>query len=188
MIDFANSSFVKSAPTLKERPKDTLKEVVLLGRSNVGKSSLINSLVKKKLAFPSKSAGKTKTLNYFLVDDSFYLVDAPGYGYTSYGSREDESFAEMMEGYLDGNENLKGALLLVDGRRLLGEDERSLLKLLKEEKVPCILVYTKCDLLKQSELAKARKEAAGLNPFGVYFSKRGEDPKELRALIAKVLR
>ena len=92
MIDFRKVKFVISAPTYLMGPGEHKKEIVFLGKSNVGKSTLINALVGQKIAFSSKKAGKTKLLNYFLVDDSFYLVDAPGYGYTEYGSKEDQSF------------------------------------------------------------------------------------------------
>jgi GTP-binding protein len=88
MINFHDAHYVISCPDYSYRPKDDFPEVVFLGRSNVGKSSLINALCGAKIAFASKKAGKTRYLNYFLLDKKYYLVDAPGYGFTHYGSRK----------------------------------------------------------------------------------------------------
>ena len=95
MLNFHDVHYVISCPDYSYRPKDNFPEVVFLGRSNVGKSSLINSLCLTRVAFASKKAGKTRYLNYFLLDKKFYLVDAPGYGFTRYGSEEDEAFGHM---------------------------------------------------------------------------------------------
>ncbi len=186
-MDFRRTVFVKSAPSVREAPGERRKEVLLLGRSNVGKSSLLNALTGQELAYRSKKAGKTMFLNYFLVDGSFYLVDSPGYGYTSYGSREDDSFSEMMEGYFESDR--KGmALLLVDGRRGIREEERDLLSLFEEEKMVSAVIYTKADTLRQQDLYRLRKEALELGESDVLYSyKDRRSVPEIRGYIARRL-
>lgn len=186
MIDFRKVHYVISCPDYTFRPKDNKPEIVFIGRSNVGKSTLINGLVSQKIAYSSKKAGKTKLLNYFLVDDSFYLVDAPGFGYTSYGSKEDDSFSNMMETYFH-NPQLKGGLVLADVRRGIGEDEMDMLKYLRKLHIARTLVYTKCDNAKQSEISKAKKEVESQLDLNVFYSYLNGDYKELRSLISKML-
>lgn len=186
-VDFSKSKYVLSIPSYSLRPKDHKGEVVILGRSNVGKSSLINRLLNQKIAFSSKKAGKTKLLSYFLVNDLFYIVDSPGYGYTSYGSKEDVSFSEMMELYFE-NPLLKGALLLIDGRRGIQEDEKELGKYLLSLSIPLIIIFTKSDKLNQSDIARLKKEE--LSVFGVskvYLSSPSSSLEELRREILSLL-
>lgn len=157
MIDFTKATFVKSAPTLKDRPADNKPEICFIGKSNVGKSSLINALVKRhKLAFTSSKPGFTKLLNYYSIDNKFYLVDAPGYGYTASGSKHLDAFAKMMETYFD-NPNLKGVVFLVDSRHKMSDDDKAFYDFIIEKDIPFILVATKCDKLNQSERAKMKK-------------------------------
>lgn len=184
-INFQDACFVLSAQSHKQRPNDNLPEIVFVGRSNVGKSSLINSLCSSRLAFPSKSAGKTKTLNYFLIAKRFYLVDSPGYGYTAHGSREDAFFAKMMEPYFD-NHALKGVVFLIDARRLLNKEDEEFLSFVEEKGRPLILVFTKCDQCKQSELSKVREYARKHPSIGVFLSAKGCDLSPLRSAIAKI--
>ena len=157
MIDFSKVTFVKSAPTLKDRPDTSLNEVCFIGKSNVGKSSLINALVKRRnLAHTSSKPGYTKLLNYYLIDDKFYLVDAPGYGYTASGSKHLDSFSKMMETYFN-NKNLKGVIFLVDSRHKMSEDDKLFYSFILEKGIPFVLVATKVDKLNQSEKAKMKK-------------------------------
>ena len=157
MIDFSKAQFIKSAPTLAERPIDNLPEIVFVGKSNVGKSSLINALVKRRqLAFTSSKPGFTKLLNYYLIDEKFYLVDAPGYGYTISGSKHLDSFAKMMETYFD-SKNLKGVVFLVDSRHKMGENDVAFYEFIKEKGIPFILILTKIDKLNQKEKAQMKK-------------------------------
>jgi len=183
MLNFHDVHYVISCPDYTYRPKDNYPEVVFLGRSNVGKSSLINALCGARVAFASKKAGKTRYLNYFLLDKKFYLVDAPGYGFTRYGSEEDEAFGHMMETYFD-NPLLKGAVLLLDARRSMNDDDKMLLKFLKKSRVKAVLVFTKSDLAKQSELANARAEAERSGLSETFFSYDGKKIDPLRAMIA----
>jgi GTP-binding protein len=184
MINYHLASYIISCPDYSFRPKDQLPEVVFLGRSNVGKSTLINTLCSQKIAFASKNAGKTRYLNYFLIDKKFYLVDSPGYGYTAYGNFQDENFGAMMENYFT-NPLLRGAVLLLDSRRDLNDDDTMLLRFLKKDRIPFVVVFTKCDQAKQSELALARKRAGELGVEEVYFSAQGKGLDPLRGAVAR---
>lgn len=164
----------------------TYPEIAVLGRSNVGKSTFINALLSQKLAFSSKTAGKTKLLNYFLIDEAFYLVDTPGYGYTAFGNREDLSFAALMETYFE-RKTVKGALLLLDIRRdKLNEDDEVLLDFLKDAHVPTIVIFTKGDKANQSITQKARKMGETLG-VPVYVSDIRKDLGPIKGAIASLL-
>ena len=161
MINFSNTKFVKSAPSLKEAPQGQFPEVLLVGRSNVGKSSLINALCNKKaLAFTSSKPGHTRLLNYYNVDDKLYLVDAPGYGYAKGGLDLDRLFASMMESYFDNNNELKLVLILLDARRELSEDDQEIINFVKESNVSYFIVVTKYDKVNQKEKATLNKRLA----------------------------
>ncbi len=168
-LNFHSSSYVKSAPSLKEAPKDGLPHVLFVGRSNVGKSSLINGLTGSKLAFSSKKAGKTKLLNYFLIDKTFYLVDSPGYGATSYANLSTIQFSKMMEDYVK-DKSLKAVVLLLDLRRDPGEEDEAFYKYLVSTGVKLISVVTKCDKLNQKERHEASQRALSLGLSEPLFS------------------
>ncbi len=154
MINFLNASFVKSCPNRKEKPQDLKPEVLIVGKSNVGKSSLINALCqKKKLAFTSSKPGHTRLLNYYDIDGKFYLVDAPGYGYAKTGIDLDRLFANMMESYFDNNKELKLVLILLDARREISEDDQEIINYVKESGFPFYVVITKVDKVNQKEKA-----------------------------------
>lgn len=169
MINFRNVNFVKSAPSASQRP-DGLFDIMFVGRSNVGKSSLINALCSRKdLAFTSSKPGHTRLLNYYNVDEKFYLVDAPGYGYVSKGPKD--AFAEMMEGYF-ATSKPRLVIFLFDSRRTPQDDDVSFMKYLKEQNIPVLLVLTKADKLNQSEKAAIKKNIAPLlsvYPSGEYL-------------------
>ena len=158
MINVANASFIKSCPSRKEKPQDLKPEVLIVGKSNVGKSSLINALCqKKKIAFTSSKPGHTRLLNYYNIDDKFYLVDAPGYGYAKGGLDLDRLFASMMKSYFDHNTELKLVLILLDARRELSADDQEIISFVKESNVPFYLVITKLDKVNQKEKAALNK-------------------------------
>ena len=162
MIDFHKTTFVKSATTYLDKPEKDLVEVLFVGKSNVGKSSLINALVKNKnLAFTSSKPGFTKLLNYFEVDNTFYLVDAPGYGYTISGSRHLDNFGKMMESYFK-NPRLAGVVFIVDSRHKLGENDIDFYHFIKDNNIPFILVASKVDKLNQSEKAAMKRNIANV--------------------------
>lgn len=158
MINYKNASFIKSLTNVKEKPSGLLPEVLIVGKSNVGKSSLINALTgKNKLAFTSSKPGHTKVLNYFNIDNKFYLVDAPGYGFAKGGVDLDRLFGEMMENYFVDNKELKLVLLLLDSRREMNQNDLEILEYVQNENIPYFLVVTKLDKVNQSEKAKLNK-------------------------------
>ena len=174
MINFLNATFVKSCPNRNEKPQAQKPEVLIVGRSNVGKSSLINALTqKKKLAFTSSKPGHTRLLNYYDIDNKFYLVDAPGYGYAKGGIDLDRLFAEMMTSYFDNNSDLKLVLVLLDARRELSTEDIEIIDYVKENNIPFALVITKYDKVNQKEksaLNKYLKEMGLVNEQVFYTS------------------
>lgn len=161
MINFNNVTFVKSCPTRKEKPQVQKSEVLIVGKSNVGKSSLINALCnKKKMAFTSSKPGHTRLLNYYDIDGAFYMVDAPGYGYAKGGLDLDRLFANMMESYFDNNNELKLVLILLDARRELSVDDQEIIDFVKQSDVSYFIVVTKYDKVNQKEKAALNKRLA----------------------------
>ena len=167
-LSFQNIRFIKSAPTIDERPSLRLPEVVFIGRSNVGKSSLINLLTRQGIAKVSGKPGKTLYLNYFEVDATFYLVDAPGYGYTAHGMRHIDSFAKMMESYFTNNEARKAFVFLLDSRHSPSKDDQDFYNFIKQTSYPIIMVYTKTDKLTQKDEHAFKK---GLQQLGWHTNK-----------------
>ena len=158
MINFLNATFIKSCPNREQRPQGNKPEVLIVGRSNVGKSSLINALTqKKRLAFTSSKPGHTRLLNYYDIDNRFFLVDAPGYGYAKGGLDLDQLFAEMMESYFADNHELKLVLVLLDARRELTGDDLEIIDYVKENQIPYAVVVTKFDKVNQKEKAALNK-------------------------------
>ena len=173
MINFNNVTFIKSCPTRKEKPQVVKSEVLIVGKSNVGKSSLINAMTnKKKMAFTSSKPGHTRLLNYYDIDNQFYIVDAPGYGYAKGGLDLDRLFAEMMESYFDNNKELKLVLILLDARRELSADDQEIIDFVKESKVSYFIVITKYDKVNQKEKAALNKRLAaeGFNKEQVFYT------------------
>ena len=173
MINFTNVNFVKSCPNRKEKPQDVKPEVLVVGKSNVGKSSLINALcAKKRLAFTSSKPGHTRLLNYYDVDKRFYLVDAPGYGYAKGGIDLDRLFAEMMSSYFDNNTDLRLVLILLDARRELSEDDLEIVEYVKENSIPFALVITKYDKVNQKEKSALNRylKEMGLHNEQVFYT------------------
>ncbi len=151
------SEFVTSAVDKKGYPKRVLSEIAIVGRSNVGKSSLINYMLnRKKLAKVSSTPGKTRQINYFIINDSFYLVDLPGYGYAKVSHSEQEKWQKFIEEYLVSNNNLKLLLQLVDIRHELKDSDKIMLDFLKSNNIPHVVVLTKSDKLKTNELLKQK--------------------------------
>ena len=175
MTNFQNSYFIKSAIKKEERPNTNLPEILFAGKSNVGKSTLINSLTNKKgLANVSSKPGHTKLLNYFNIDEKFYLVDAPGYGYASGGLDLDKLFGDMMSNYFEDNKYLKLVLVLLDGRREIDNNDKELISFVQDYNVPYFLIITKSDKLNQSEkyqMTKRIKEN-GFSDKKVFFTSK----------------
>ena len=173
MINFANVNFVKSCPNRKEKPQDVKPEVLVVGKSNVGKSSLINALCdKKRLAFTSSKPGHTRLLNYYDIDKKCYIVDAPGYGYAKGGIDLDRLFAEMMDSYFSNNRELKLVLVLLDARREISNDDQEIIDYIKESGFPYFIVITKIDKVNQKEKAALNKrlKAQEFAPECVFYT------------------
>lgn len=152
-INYKVSEFIKSAFNKGDHLYD-FPQVLFMGKSNVGKSSLINALVEKKnLAYVSKKPGQTKLVNYYLIDHKFYLVDAPGFGYRRLAYEKD-NFENMMNDYLSDNHHLKLIVYLLDSRRDITDEEMKTIDYLEQLGYKYTLIFTKCDKLKQSEKAK----------------------------------
>lgn len=164
----ARAEHLTSAAAAAQFPKPAAPEVAFLGRSNVGKSSLLNRLVaRRQLARTSATPGKTRLVNWYRVEGTrpLLLVDLPGYGYARVAKREREGWKRLVEAYLARGPVLRAALLLQDLRRDLGEDEELLLAWLAERGIPALLVLTKCDKLPTMRRAQRVRElarAAGL--------------------------
>ncbi|WP_172995919.1 ribosome biogenesis GTP-binding protein YihA/YsxC, partial [Lactobacillus helveticus] len=127
----------------------------LSGRSNVGKSSLINTLLNRKnLARTSSQPGKTQTLNFYLINDEFYLVDVPGYGYARVSQKKRQEFGEMIQDYLETRPNLKGLVILIDSRHEPTKDDIAMYNYAQYLNLPILVVCTKIDKIKKSQVNK----------------------------------
>ncbi len=147
-----NSSYAISAVREDQYPTDNLPEIALSGRSNVGKSSLINTLLgRKNLARTSGQPGKTQTLNFYLVNDDFYLVDVPGYGYARVSQKKRKQFGEMIQDYLETRANLQGLIILIDGRHDPTKDDIAMYNYALYLNLPILVVCTKIDKIKKNQ-------------------------------------
>ncbi|MEX0686489.1 MAG: ribosome biogenesis GTP-binding protein YihA/YsxC [Balneolales bacterium] len=151
-----SSKFILSAPTLEHCPPPDLPEVCFAGRSNVGKSSLINAITnKKKLAKTSNVPGKTQQMNYFLIDESWYLVDLPGYGFAKVPKKESERWGNEIRRYLLKRESLRLVVLVLDIRHEPSVLDEDFMLWLAENQIPFATILTKADKLPKSKRAKA---------------------------------
>ncbi|KAB8134710.1 YihA family ribosome biogenesis GTP-binding protein [Gracilibacillus oryzae] len=146
------AEIVISAVSQKQYPNDQLPEIALAGRSNVGKSSFINKLINRKnLARTSSKPGKTQTLNFYLINELFYFVDVPGYGYAKVSKKEREKWGKMMEEYFSTRENLKVTALIVDIRHKPSEDDVMMYNFLKHYELPVLVIATKLDKIPKNK-------------------------------------
>jgi GTP-binding protein len=153
---FKEVKFIKSSPDLKSCPDTEQSEYAFVGRSNVGKSSLINYLAGiKKLAKTSGNPGLTRLINHFLVDETWYLVDLPGYGYAKLGKAERSKFDKLIKDYLSKRKKLVCLFQLIDCRHKPQKNDLEFLTWLGENHVPFVLCFTKTDKLTRVQLTKA---------------------------------
>ena len=181
-----DAAFLKSAFDESQYPPPDKTEVAFAGRSNVGKSSLLNALVNRKnLARTSSTPGRTQALNFFRVNDRFTFVDLPGYGYARVWREVKKSWRGMVETYLRNRPNLRAVVMILDIRRDLEDDDRSLIEWLKQEGKNVLTVLTKVDKLNRKERAsRVHMMESGLSAIVpqkpiLFSAKTGEGRKEL---------
>ncbi|MFN4235161.1 MAG: ribosome biogenesis GTP-binding protein YihA/YsxC [Bacteroidia bacterium] len=147
--------FVKSSSDIKDCPKPSFPEFAFIGRSNVGKSSLINMLVDKKdLAKTSATPGKTQLINHFLINDKFYIVDLPGYGYAKVSKQTKKGFDKMISNYLLFRESLMCTFVLVDIRHEAQPIDIEFINFLGENEIPLAIIFTKSDKINKGDIVK----------------------------------
>lgn len=184
-----NCKFLKSVAKSEDILKDNLFEVAFVGRSNVGKSSLINSIFNNRnLAKTSSTQGHTKLINYFLVDNKFYLVDLPGYGFHKAGKGNEENWSTLIEDYFKEKEDNKLILLLLDIRLKPSEQDKQMLKFLNFYSLPFKIVATKSDKIAKSKrnnqkLMLASEMNVGLDDIIYISSDTKENIDKLKCLI-----
>jgi GTP-binding protein len=183
------AEFVNSSGTPATFPADRLPEVAFLGRSNVGKSSLINALLGQKgLAFTSNTPGRTQTINFYRIDGAYYFVDLPGYGYARVPPRFAAEWKKLIEEYLQNRETLKLSCLILDSRRGWMDKDLDLKQWLEYHGRPYLVIATKTDKLNQSEqergLRAIRKEGVEPLPFSAL---NGRGVREIWQAIAKTI-
>lgn len=194
MLKIKNVQYVKSILHATERPTPALPEIAFAGRSNVGKSSLINCLVNiKNFARVSKQPGKTRTINYFSVDNRFYLVDLPGYGFAKISKNAQLNWQRVIESYLLNNQQLRSILVLIDSKVGAKENDRQLIEWLDFNRVPYRVVATKVDKISRSERSiQARKIREALKqernePLLFFSAKDRTGREELLKYIGELL-
>jgi GTP-binding protein len=154
-----SSDYAVSAVKAEQYPTDGLPEIALAGRSNVGKSSLINRLLNRKnLARTSSSPGKTQTLNFYLVNDDFYLVDVPGYGFAKVSKKQRAEFGVMIQDYLETRADLEGLMILIDARHEPTKDDQAMYEYAQYLNLPILVVLTKVDKLKKNAANRAKQQ------------------------------
>ncbi len=188
------AEFIISAVSPKQYPAGDLPEIALAGRSNVGKSSFINRMVNRKsLARTSQKPGKTQTLNYYLINDAFYFVDVPGYGFAQVSKSERASWGKMIETYLLERKQLKCVIQIVDIRHEPTADDRMMMDFLKYYQLPTIVIATKADKISRGKWNKHLKQIRdGLQlekgmPLIPFSAKTGEGKEEAWQVIRRYI-
>jgi len=152
------TTFARCVRGVEDLPLDRLPEIAFAGRSNVGKSSLINALVGASIARASNTPGRTQELNFFKVGTRFYLVDLPGYGYAAAPKKMVETWTRLIHDYLRGRQQLKRVFLLIDARHGIKQVDENIMKMLDTSAVSYQIILTKTDKIKESELAEIYKK------------------------------
>lgn len=194
LLHIKKAEFVSSFVDMKSLPQDKLPEIALVGRSNVGKSSLINKVVNRKnLAKSSSTPGKTRMLNYYIINNAWYMVDLPGYGFAKVSKAEKEKWGKMIEKYLSSREPLRGVIQLVDIRHAPSENDILMKDWLSHYELPILLVATKADKVSRNERQKSLaviRRSLNLNPDQkpiVFSAQTGEGVDEVKAALEEIL-
>lgn len=167
-MKITKSRFITSVANANKVVVDEKKQVAFVGRSNVGKSSLINMLVNNsKLCKTSQTPGRTRLINYFLINDAFYFVDLPGYGFAQASKKDVFGWQGLIEPYLKNNAMLKCVCVLVDVRHNPTEQDKQMINYLFYYQIPFIIVATKCDKLSKTKVKPALNKIAGELKVGV---------------------
>lgn len=173
MVKIKKAEYMLSAAWQSQWPEEGVPEICLAGRSNVGKSSFINTMLQRNgLAKVSGTPGKTRTLNFYNVNDALHFVDVPGYGYAKVNDKIQKSFGDMMDTYISKRETLKGMILLVDYRHKPTKDDKMMYDYVKHYDLPVMIVATKEDKLKRNDLKKNEKlikETLGLDKKDIFI-------------------
>ncbi len=152
---FKQATFIKSITDIRQKPDKLLSEIAFAGRSNVGKSSLLNAILnRKKLVKTSSTPGKTQLINYFEIDQKYYFVDLPGYGYAKTPKKVSAAWQRMLEEYILNSRELKFICLLMDSRHDLQISDQQMSDWLNYNNIPYIVVLTKADKLSKNKLAQ----------------------------------
>ncbi len=193
-MNVTKAELVISAVKPEQYPDGGRPEVALAGRSNVGKSSFINKMINRKnLARTSSKPGKTQTLNFYLINDSFYFVDVPGYGFARVSKQERQKWGKMMETYFTTRQTLQAALLLVDLRHPPTKDDVMMYEFLKHYDIPVVVIATKADKVprgKQAKHAKIARETLNIadgDPLILFSAETGQGKEEAWAAITPFL-
>ncbi|MCU9614041.1 ribosome biogenesis GTP-binding protein YihA/YsxC [Caldibacillus lycopersici] len=189
-----SAEFIISAVSKAQYPEGNLPEIALAGRSNVGKSSFINKLLNRRnLARTSSKPGKTQTLNYYFINESFYFVDVPGYGYAKTSKTERAAWGKMIESYLMGRPQLQCVISLVDLRHPPSKDDVLMYNFLKHYEIPVIVVATKADKIprgkwqKHLKVVKETLDVDPRDPVVLFSSETGLGKEEAWQEIQKFL-
>lgn len=163
-----NPKFEVSAVRPSQYPSNGLPEIVLVGKSNVGKSSFVNTMInRKKLARTSSEPGKTRQINFYNIDDSFYFVDLPGYGYSKMSKKEQEQVGKFIEQYLFHRKEIALIIFLVDIRHAPTENDRLMYNYMISSKLPCLILANKADKIAKTKVDDSVKAIQkSLNPLG----------------------
>jgi GTP-binding protein len=192
-----SAEFIKSATAPSHYPVDQLPEVAFAGKSNVGKSSLINTLVgRKRLARISAAPGKTRLINFFKINSELYFVDLPGYGYAKVSRAIKETWGPMIEGYLKHSSNLDLVILILDIRRDLAENDLDLIHWLSHYRRRVVFVLTKIDKLSKNDVKKRstalrthlERESDCHDNIILFSSKTGDGKETLWNMITEAIR
>lgn len=184
------AAFVGSFTALGQLPRDRRPQIAVAGRSNVGKSSLLNKLVgEKKLAKVSGTPGRTRALNFFLVNERFYLVDLPGYGYAKVSKSLRAQWGRLIEDYLTTGRELSGLVLLLDCRRDPTDEDYQLVEWLAARRLPALIALTKSDKLNRDQINRKTRQVeselgAAVIPFSIVS---GAGRRELAAAILELV-